>query len=99
MPGHSFEYHPEATAEGAEAYQWYSERSDQVGEDFLAELRRAREAVTKRPRIRAEYLHGARCFRLQRFPYGLIYIERGERIIGLAVAHLRRRPGYWHNRL
>jgi putative addiction module component (TIGR02574 family) len=27
------------------------------------------------------------------------YIERGERIIGVAVAHLKRRPGYWRHRL
>jgi plasmid stabilization system protein ParE len=99
MTEYSFEYHPEAIVEGAEAYQWYAERSEQAAEDFLAELRRSREAVTKRPRVRAEYMHGARCFRLPRFPYGLIYIERGERIIGLAVAHLRRRPGYWRARL
>jgi hypothetical protein len=29
----------------------------------------------------------------------LVYIERGERIIGIAVAHLKRRPGYWRKRL
>jgi hypothetical protein len=29
----------------------------------------------------------------------LVYIERGEKIIGIAVAHLKRRPGYWRKRL
>lgn len=99
MAGHSFEYHPEAIAEAAEAYRWYAERSEEAAENFWAELRLARELVTQRPRLRAIHLHGARCFRLKRFPYGLIYIERGDRIIGLAVAHLRRRPGYWRRRL
>jgi hypothetical protein len=29
----------------------------------------------------------------------LVYVERGDRIIGIAVAHLHRRPGYWRTRL
>jgi plasmid stabilization system protein ParE len=99
MADRSFEYHPDAIAEAAEAYRWYAERSEEAAEKFWVELRRARELVTRRPQMRAKYLHGARCFRLQQFPYGLIYIERGDRIIGLAVAHLRRRPGYWRRRL
>lgn len=99
MAGHSFEYHPEAIAEAAEAYRWYKVRSEEAAENFWDELQRARELVTRRPRMRAPYLHGTRCFRLNRYPFGLIYIERGDRIVGIAVAHLSRRPGYWRRRL
>jgi plasmid stabilization system protein ParE len=99
MADREFEYHPEAVAEAAEAYQWYAERSETACERFLAELRRARGRATIRPLTGAPYLHGTRCFRLARFPYGLVYVERGERVIGLAVAHLKRRPGYWRKRM
>jgi len=99
MPGRSFEYHPAAIAEATEAYRWYAERSEDAAERFWAELRRVRELATQRPRLRPLYLHGTRCVRLQRFPYGLVYIERGDQTIGLAVAHLKRRPGYWRRRL
>jgi plasmid stabilization system protein ParE len=39
-----------------------------------------------------------RRYLVQRFPYGLIYREEGDRIFILAVAHLRRRPEYWRGR-
>ncbi|HTN71452.1 MAG TPA: type II toxin-antitoxin system RelE/ParE family toxin [Methylomirabilota bacterium] len=34
-----------------------------------------------------------------RFPYGVIYQIRGDRILIVAVAHLRRKPMYWRDRL
>jgi len=99
MPGQKFEYHPEAVREATEAFHWYAERSEDAADRFWQELRRARQSVTRRPTTWSPYLHGTRCFQLARFPFGLVYIERGERIIGMAVAHLERRPGYWRNRL
>ncbi len=41
----------------------------------------------------------ARRFRLQQFPFSLIYIHRPEHIWIVAVAHGSRRPGYWKQRL
>lgn len=34
-----------------------------------------------------------------RFPYRVVYIIIGSNIDILAVAHAKRRPGYWHGRL
>jgi len=99
MSDRVFEYHPEATAEAWEAFHWYAERSESAADEFWLKLRSARMEVTRRPEAWSKYLHGTRCLRLKRFPYGLVYIERGERIIGVAVAHLKRRPGYWRHRL
>jgi plasmid stabilization system protein ParE len=99
MPNQRFEYHPEAIAEATEAYDWYAERNENAAERFWEELRRARQMVTKDPASWSPYLHGTRCFLLDRYPYGLVYIERGGKIIGVAVAHLKRRPGYWRKRL
>jgi plasmid stabilization system protein ParE len=94
-----FEYHPEAIAEAWEAFHWYLERSEAAADSFWDELRDARSAVTEHPETWGAYLHGTRCLTLRRFPYGLVYIERGDRILGIAVAHLKRRPGYWKSRL
>jgi toxin ParE1/3/4 len=99
MPTRSFEYHVDALAEAIEAFQWYDKRSPAAAERFWLELRRARTLVTKRPETWGPYLHGTRCFRLNRLPYGLVYVEDGDRIIGVAVAHLKRRAGYWRERL
>lgn len=99
MSGRNFEYHPEAIKEAWDAYHWYEERSDSAAENFWQGLRRARLFVTKHPQAGSPYLHGTRYQRLKRFPYGLIYIQRDDLIVGVAVAHLKRRPGYWRERL
>ena len=34
-----------------------------------------------------------------RFPYHVVYLELESHIRILAIAHDRRKPGYWHDRL
>jgi toxin ParE1/3/4 len=97
--GPLFEFHPEAILEAIEATEWYAERSPNAERRFKAELRIAESRVTQRPDAWNLYLHGTRCCQLNRFPFGLVYIQRGEKIIGIAVAHFKRRPGYWRKRL
>jgi hypothetical protein len=94
-----FEFHPEAIIETQEAVEWYAQRSLGAAINFKLALRQAEEVVTNDPAGWSPYLHGTRCFLLDRYPYGLVYVERGEKIIGIAVAHLKRRPGYWRKRL
>jgi toxin ParE1/3/4 len=43
-------------------------------------------------------LHGTRKYLLRRFPYAVIYRVTDEAIEVVAVAHGRRRPGYWKTR-
>ena len=89
-----FEYHPEAIVETRAALDWYAQRSEIAPVKFKKELRRAENLVRLHPKEWMSYLHGTRCYLFDRFPFALVYIERGERIIGIAVAHLKRRPGY-----
>jgi toxin ParE1/3/4 len=42
--------------------------------------------------------HGTRRVLLQRFPYTLFYRVGDEETIIVAVAHQKRRPGYWSGR-
>jgi hypothetical protein len=97
--GPLFEFHPEAILEAIEATEWYAERSPNAERQFKAELQIAEEHVTQQPESWSPYLHGTRCYKLDRFPFGLVYIQRGEKVIGIAVAHLKRRPSYWRKRL
>jgi hypothetical protein len=41
---------------------------------------------------------GARRVSLKRFPYTVVYVELDAELRVLAFAHMRRRPGYWHER-
>jgi toxin ParE1/3/4 len=96
---HHFEFHPEAMIEARAAAEWYAERSLDASVNFKQELRQAEKLVTEQPESWSPYLHGTRCLSLSRFPYGLVYIEREGRLVGIAVAHFKRRPGYWRQRL
>ena len=36
---------------------------------------------------------------VRRFPFGILYRIEPEEIVIVAVAHLRRKPGYWRERI
>ena len=33
------------------------------------------------------------------FPYRVVYFVAGEQLVVVAVAHTKRRPGYWRDRV
>ncbi len=93
------EFHPAASREKDDAFNWYDERSRQTAEAFAAALENARTSIQASPESWAEYLHGTRRYLLRRFPYVIVYRVSDRRIEILAVAHGRREPGYWADRL
>jgi len=91
--------HPEARLEADAAFDWYRERSLRVADAFLQAVEQARTAIQNAPDLWAEYLYGTRRYLLKRFPFVVVYREKNRRIQVIAVAHGRRKPGYWRNRL
>lgn len=85
--------------EGREARNWYRSRSKVVEERFRAALRRAIEEIREAPERWPPDSDGLRSFRVAGFPYRLIYWTDGADSLVLAIAHARRRPGYWKDRL
>ena len=66
---------------------------------FLAELDLAVERIAENPEMYPHYIRGTRRYLLQRFPFYLIYREVHGKVELIAVAHGRRRPGYWKKRI
>jgi plasmid stabilization system protein ParE len=91
-------FHPEAEAEMRAAARWYEERRPRLGEAFLRSVERAVAAVQDNPSIGAAIGSGLRWFLLRRFRYAVIYTVANDSLVILAVAHLRRLPGYWRER-
>jgi plasmid stabilization system protein ParE len=89
----------EAHLEQEEAFDWYHARNKQAAAAFVQEIKDARLAIQNSPEGWAKYLHGTRRYRLKRFPYLIVYRVTEHRIDIIAVAHGRRRPGYWVDRL
>lgn len=91
--------HSLATQELEEALSFYEDQREGLGKGFLAEVERAAERLQYFPTSGAPYKDTP--FRhtvLRRFPYILFYMELEEAIWIAAVAHARRRPGYWQDR-
>lgn len=93
------EFHPEALAELERAKAWYSTQRRGLGEAFFQEITTAISRIREAPNTWPEYQRGTRRFLVHRFPFAVIYGQRSTGLLVVAVMHLKRRPGYWKERL
>ncbi len=99
-----FELHPEAVREVDAAVDWYEGQRAGLGAEFFAELRRSLQVIAEAPRANPPWSGGrardveVRRLLVDRFPFMLPYVVLEELVVVLAVAHVRRRPGYWLQR-
>jgi plasmid stabilization system protein ParE len=94
---HSF--HPTAIEEAEAAARWYRERSPRAAKRFVLELNLVIDRILDAPLRWPQGPHGTRKAIVPYFPFSVIYWESPNNIRILAVAHGRRRPGYWKDRL
>lgn len=94
-----FTFHPAAVAEAEDAVRWYRERSPLAATRFLAELNQVIDSIIDAPQRWPLSERSTRKVKLPCFPFLVIYRESKGAVLILAIAHGRRRPGYWKNRL
>jgi plasmid stabilization system protein ParE len=82
-----------------EAVIWFDEQADGKGMDFLDELDRVVRLIKSYPFASTEIEAAIRRCLFARFPYALIYSIEQQTIVVIAVAHARRAPRYWVDRL
>ena len=95
---------PEAVEELADSAVWYESRQPGLAAKFLDEFERTLVLITSRPASFPRFLDmppdlDIRRALLPRFPYALVFMELGGEVRVLAVAHVKRQPGYWLNRV
>ncbi|HCH24524.1 MAG TPA: plasmid stabilization protein [Oceanospirillaceae bacterium] len=87
-----------AVKELDEAFVYYQSIVDGLGYEFVSEVEhsitRIKHFPTAYPLIGSQ---SRRCL-IHRFPYGLIYQERNEEILIIAISNLHRKPKYWVSR-
>jgi toxin ParE1/3/4 len=89
----------EAQKELNEAIEWYNDRQQRLGLELQNEVEEAVDRIRLDPGVGACYRNTAyRFYRVNRFPYILYYLELADVIWVAAIAHERRRPGYWRKR-
>jgi len=96
-----FRFHREARAEQQLAVETYTLRSLDVGDRFERALSYCLRLICDEPETWPLWRGrpGIRSHRVRGFPYRMIYVIRDGRVFIVAVAHGRRRPGYWLPRL
>jgi len=92
------ELHPQADQELSEVALYYEGQAAGLGGDFLAEFDRTLRFLLQFPVAGRTLPHGSRRLSFRRFPYHVIYRIEPDRVFILAIAHHRRRPGYWRAR-
>ena len=81
-----------------EAYAWYEEQRQGLGEEFLSEVQRALDRIEQNPGIHAPIYQTVRHARMKRFAYAAYYRLETDRIVVIAVHHVKRDPKRWQSR-
>lgn len=97
-------FESEADAEYRLAGRWYEGQREHLGMEFfnavdetINQIVLLPQAGSLVPRMPADLPVRRRA--VPRFPYHVVYVETQSQIRILAIAHDRRKPGYWTGRL
>lgn len=91
--------HPFASRELEEAALFYEQRVEGLGKHFLRTVEKAIELILLFPESAPLVGRTVRQKVLDRFPYSLIYLYEKNKIYFVAIAHQKREPMYWTDRL
>ena len=93
-------FHPDAQREFVAAGVRYEALRPGFGERFIARVDDAVASLSAAPTGGTRWAGGpVRTWRVRQFPYLVVYLPEPEGAVIVAVAHTRRRPGYWERRL
>jgi plasmid stabilization system protein ParE len=92
------EFHPAALREVEDGQAWYEERSLFAASAFLRELSAAVQRIRDAPNRYPPAEAGTRRILMERFPFTIYYRTKADTLTVVAVAHQKRRPGYWASR-
>ena len=92
------EFHPAASRELTAAVEYPDRERPGRGGRLRAEVDHVLDRIAKTPEQGSPHLYGTRRFVLLQFPYSTVYVSLDVTYI-VAVAHQKRRPGYWRKRL
>lgn len=97
MKRHAF--HRQAEAEYADAAEHYAGHDPELGGRFHDEIERLIRDIRRQPERFRLFDAPLRRHFSQVFPYAVLYVDQPDRVLIIAVMHMKRRPGYWKDRL
>jgi plasmid stabilization system protein ParE len=93
------ELHPNATEELIESAQYLNKATPGQGDRFLDEFFKVLKRIGEYPESGFRISGRVRGAKVSVFRYNVIYRPEQSRIYIIAVAHQRRKPGYWRGRI
>jgi plasmid stabilization system protein ParE len=94
----SVRFHDEARLELIAQVGYYEAAREGLGDAFNSEVEAIVEVVARNPDSGLQYNFGTLRKVLKRFPFSVVYVVLPAEVVILAIAHFRKRPGYWRDR-
>lgn len=95
---HKIVIKPAAEFDTAEAFDWYTDKREGLGDDFLLAVEATIHAIQRnRYNFQIVYKNVRRAL-TARFPYGLFFIIEAYTVYVLAIQCTSRSPKIWKNR-
>ena len=91
-------FHPNAESEMIEAAAFYEAQQPALGKRFLASVQDVVTRIGVTPRLYPIVELDVRRCLTKTFPFGVLFRERPDKVVIMAVMHLHRDPDYWKNR-
>ena len=92
-------FDPDARAEFLGSVQYYESCQKGLGKRFSNAIESAVKNICESPLLFRTLKPPFRRYLLLKFPYSIIYSIEKKHIYILALAHNKRKPGYWYKRL
>jgi len=89
---------PAAFEELDTSVTWYAARSGLAVSGFAHAIDAALDSIAADPERFPRVTTQHRACTVQGFPFQVIYRDHPDRILVVAIAHAKRRPGYWKTR-
>ena len=94
----AIEYLTDARADFDESFDWYRARSAGAAIGFASAVEEAMDKIVADPDRFPSTHGGCRYCTLKRYPFRLVFRDEADRLLVVAIAHAKRRPGYWRGR-
>lgn len=95
----TYDFHPDARLEYRESAAFYESRRAGLGAVFSMEVEATIGRILETPSRWRQIEQDVHSCRTRTFPYAILYCLAHDSVLIVAIMHLRRKPGYWRERL
>ena len=92
-------FHPAAESDYLSQIAYYEEKHAGLGAYFISDFEGSVSRVLATPKMYKQVEENIHLISLKIFPFNILYQVVNSEVQVLAVAHKRRRPNYWKERL